>query len=110
MTTVYVLQENNHDYSPAEVFGEVRFITNDDVRSTVGCQQNERVALDVRKFLDDYRAGEDHIVIAGNPVLVFMVAHALGRRNGGLETHNILKWDGRQARYIQHSVKLLEVV
>ncbi len=30
---VWVVQEGNNDYAPAEKFGEVRFITNSDLRA-----------------------------------------------------------------------------
>lgn len=94
MSIVWVLQEGNNNYAPAQEFGEVRFITTGDLRSMDG-QQNSAVYADIRKFLAQYAQGLDYIIPAGNPMLASLLSMSLASGN-----HKFLKWDGRIASYI----------
>ena len=76
---VWVVQEGNNDYAPAEKIGEVRFITKTDYRSMPDSEQSKQVIADVRKFLTQYIAGKDFIAPAGNPVTCALVAMALSQ-------------------------------
>lgn len=96
---VWVIQEGNNDYAPAEQFGEVRFITTSDLRSTPNSRQNVEVRADVTKFISQYVAGLDYVVPVGNPMIIAMLILRLDR---GIK-HNFLKWDGRRATYIPFS-------
>lgn len=101
---VWVVQEGNNDYAPAEDFGEVRFITSSDLRSVPGSKQNQHVASDIRKFKADYLAGVDYIVPVGNPMVIALTVMALQPGN-----HNFLKWDGRRATYVPFVLNSNEV-
>lgn len=92
---VFVIQEGNNDYSPAEEFGEVHFITTGDLRNIEGSKQNSQVMTDLWRFKASYITGKDYIVPVGNPVLIALVAMILGPGS-----HKFLKWDGRRAAYI----------
>ncbi len=92
---VWVAQEGNNNYAPAEQFGEVRFITKGDLRSMTTCQQNSDVAHDIRKFYSEYIVGHDFIVPGGNPMVTILLSMGLNAGN-----HKFLKWDGRRAVYI----------
>ena len=92
---VWVTQEGNYDYAPAEEFGSVHFVTGSDLRSMPNSKQNENVKLDIARFKADYCAGIDYIILAGNPMISAMITMALGKGS-----HKFLKWDGRRAVYI----------
>lgn len=92
---VWVIQEGRNDYSPAEEFGEVHFVTKGDFVKFENSVQNGEVVADIRKFNTEYIPGVDFIIPAGNPVIVALVMMGLVE-----STHNILKWDGRRATYV----------
>jgi hypothetical protein len=96
--TVWVIQEGNNDYSSAEQFGEVRFITKGDLRVMDG-QQNSGVMADIRRFLSDYLQGVDYIIPVGNPMITVLVAMAIGSGD-----HRFLKWDGRKVAYLPYTL------
>ena len=102
---VWVVQEGRNDYSSAEEFGEVRFITELDYNSLRISQQNTLVAADIRKFRTQYIPEVDFIIPAGNPIVVALVTMTLG--NG---KHKFLKWDGRRAAYIPFILNAAEIL
>lgn len=97
---VWVVQEGKNDYSPAEDFGEVRFITESDLRSMEDSRQNAAVEHDIIRFKASYAQGIDYIIPVGNPMLVVKIAMSLPSGE-----HKFLKWDGRRAAYIAFNVK-----
>ncbi len=102
---VWVVQEGNNDYAPAEEFGEVRFITHADLRAMADSKQNLHVEADIRKFKAEYIPGTDYIIPTGNPMVVALVTMALPRAE-----HKFLKWDGRRAGYIPFTLNPKEVL
>jgi len=96
---VWVLQESGNDYSSAEEYGEVQFVTHTDITKIKGSQRNLQVGQDVRRFLSEYILGSDYIIPAGNPMLVCMVLMSLPTG-----THQFLKWDGRRSLYIPYHI------
>ena len=95
MNKVWVIQEGKNDYSSAENYGEVNFVTRSDYRTTKGSQQNATVISDIARFRTDYIAGMDYIILAGNPIVTALVVMSLVDGN-----HRFLKWDGRRSEYI----------
>lgn len=98
MPVVWVIQEGHNDYSPAEQFGQVNFITTSDYRA-ITCRQNDAVIADIKKFRSRYIMGFDYVVPVGNPIVIAMVILSLGPGR-----HRFLKWDGRRASYIPHFI------
>lgn len=96
--TIWIIQEGVNDYSPAEQFGTVKFVTTGDIRSIEG-QQNDAVRHDIRAFKAEYIAGTDYILPTGNPMVIAMVMMSLPTA-----LHKFLKWDRRQAKYIPHTL------
>lgn len=92
---IWVVQEGNNDYSSAEEYGEVQFITKSDLRNTPGSEQTMNVYADIRKFKTQYIPGIDYIIPVGNPMIVVLVSMVLGFGN-----HKFLKWDGRRVTYV----------
>lgn len=95
---VWVIQEGRNDYSSAEEFGEVRFITESDLMMIEG-RRNKEVRQDYKNFVAQYVAGIDYILPAGNPMLVATFMLSLPR-----VTHKLLKWDGRRAIYFPFEI------
>ena len=102
---VWVVQESNNDYAPAEQFGTVRFITKSDLR-VVGGTQSSVVEHDIRVFNSIYEPGLDYIVPAGNPMVTALVCLSLPR---GI-AHKFLKWDGRRAEYLPFTLDPTKVI
>lgn len=99
MSKVWVVQEGRNDYSAAEDFGEVEFITRSDLRPMAGSRQNAEVINDIKRFRSLYVPGVDYIVPVGNLMVVTLVIMALGPME-----HRFLKWDGRRAIYIPYNL------
>lgn len=97
---VWVIQEGNHDYSKAEKYGTVQFITKAELRSTPGSAQTEQVHEDIARFLKQYAPGIDYIVPTGNPVLVTLIGMYLETETD----HKYLKYDNRQLDYVLYTI------
>lgn len=95
---VWVVQDNGNDYSAAEDFGDVRFITTSDWTPLLFSSANSDFLRDIKKWKIDYVPGHDFILPAGNPVAYMMVAFNLDQDG----KHNILKWDGRRGAYMPY--------
>ena len=96
---VWVVQEGQNNYDAAEDFGEVNFITDNDISKIVGCAQNIYLGLDIKRFLSEYTAGIDYIIPAGNPMVIALITMSLPTGN-----HQFLKWDGRRSVYIPYNI------
>lgn len=92
---VWVIQEGRNDYSSAEEYGTVHFVTTSDMNKLENSAQNAAVIHDLRKFLSQYIAGTDYIIPSGNPMVVALAMMGLPTTQ-----HNLLKWDGRRAVYV----------
>lgn len=108
MANVWVVQENNHDYSMAEKFGTVNFITTLNYTAIPNSEQNKNVIHDIKNFSSQYIPGVDFIVPAGNPITVALVVMSLQQYSN--LSHNFLKWDGRAACYVPFSISPMEVI
>ena len=98
MNKIWVVQEGKNDYSPAEEYGEVNFVTKADLRPING-SQNEQVEHDIKKFLASYVPMADFILPSGNPMVVVLLVMSLPFGH-----HRFLKWDKRRGIYIPHII------
>ena len=96
---VWVIQEGKNDYSSAENFGTVEFITDSDITAFKVSNLNKQSDFDIRKFLSKYIPDVDYIIPSGNPMLVAKVIMSLPAGS-----HTLLKWDGRKGLYIPHNI------
>lgn len=104
MATVYVTQEANHNFSKAESFGEIEFLTRDDLNNTRGSLHNEKLVTEIGRKLKNFDESEDWIVIAGSPYVSALVFLLLGR--SGVRTANVLRWDNRDFVYVPMHIEL----
>ena len=101
---VYVVQESNHlDYSDAERYGDVHFVTSTEYSNVDSAPRNEKVLKDLRSvFWDKFNPEHDYILMTGNPITLgyaFHLALVSARRKSC--PLRILRWDGQNGRYFQ---------
>lgn len=95
---VYVTQETGFDFSPAERFGTVSFITADDVYNSKNSLHNMGLIRQVRRALRNYDPDTDFIVPVGSPYVQAVVFWVLGLM--GHESISILRWSNRDHLYV----------
>jgi hypothetical protein len=75
MNKVWVVQENNYiDYSDAERFGEVNFITRDEIKPIRGSLINESIMTRIDSTLEQF-GEDDYLVLTGNPAVIGYAFH-----------------------------------
>lgn len=104
MPTVYVTQETNHDFSSAEGFGDVVFLTHQDFINIRHSAHNEGLLSDLSFKLKKYDPEQDYIVTAGSPYVIAAVFLLLGAR--AMRSIRILRWDNRDRKYIPLFIEL----
>ena len=113
---VWVLQENNYDFTPAEKFGDVKFITSANLRHIAHSSQNQQIESDMERFLVEYDNEIDYLVMTGDPVMIYKLAYTLGKLDQVVgeapssRTHRLLKWDNRRAEYIAFGFNEQQVI
>lgn len=94
---VFVTQEMDRlDYSPAEKFGDVVFLTRSEfshVKSSLG---NIELVRQIRDRLADFNAEIDFVVCSGSPTVAAAVFAIIGRKCG---RWTILRWSNRDFAY-----------
>lgn len=104
MAKVYVTQETSHDFLPAEAFGEVVFLTRDDLHNIHGSLHNESLMHHIGRAAGRFDPDNDYVAIAGSPYVSAAFFMALGKR--GVLGVNVLRWDNRGQRYIPIRIDL----
>lgn len=96
MTKVYVVQENSYvDYSDAERYGEVVFMTADEFKPMNNSLRNRSIIDQIRGQMLHFEEG-DFLILTGNPTVIGYAFHcALGR----FDEVNILHWDKISREY-----------
>ena len=95
---VYVTQETNYDFTPAEAFGDIEFLTRDDLNNIKGSLQNEAIVTSLTTKLKGFNPTRDYVIIAGSPYVSALVFMILGKMN--LREVKVLRWDNRNFHYI----------
>lgn len=97
MSIVWVTQETQYDFTEAEKFGEVRFLTTRDLNNNRNSQHNEALMTEIAHRLRKFDYERDYIVIAGSPYVSALVFLLLGLRHE--RAIRILRWDNRDLKY-----------
>jgi len=103
VSKVFITQEGNHNYTEAQEFGEVIFLTSSEFSPIPTSLKNSDIIKEIRKNMSDYIPGIDYIMPSGSPIAIgvtFMIAREKGA------TVNILKWDNHYRRYNSIIVKI----
>jgi len=106
MTKVFVTHENaNLDYSPAEAWGELCFITHKDFTSMGELSpHNADLIREIRAKVATFNADTDLIVISGSPLVAAAMFMLLAKR--GISRVNILRWSNRDHNYNRTSINI----
>ena len=100
MSKVFVTQESNLDYSKAEEFGQVAFLSvdrKDDLHNVANSEHNSRMLSHLAHGLRDFNEDEDWLVITGSPYINAAVFWLLGL--AGCKKLRLLRWDNRDMLY-----------
>jgi len=84
------------DYSPAESYGKLRFITRTDLPMHANSTIREVWEDDVAEFVKEYNPATDYIIATGQPSAIFAMGHALGLVN---KTPRFLVWRREDNHY-----------
>lgn len=98
MGKAFVTQETEHSFIEAEAFGDVVFLTIEDVNNTKGSLHNEALFRSLKQGLRDFDPENDYIVPAGSPYVTAAVFLILG--NMGFKNLKVLRWNNRDRNYI----------
>ncbi len=107
MSKVYVVQETNLDYSEAEAFGDLVFLSidrRDDFNSVANSEHNERMLSHLAHGLRNFNEDEDWFVITGSPYISAAVFWLFGQRRA--RKLRLLRWDNREFRYLPIPLQL----
>lgn len=100
MNKVYIIQDMpRHDYSGAEMFGQLVFIGTEDINSRFGVlatPSNRKVLYNVAKVLKDFQEG-DVLLLDGNPLLFAAALSWIVDKGFDIP---VLKWDNRSRDYV----------
>lgn len=101
---VFVVQENpGLDYSDAERFGDIVFITNQEYSSVTGSLNNQDILRDIERAMAKFDPRQDYLLMTGNPITIGYAFHRAMLR--GQETEGddaniqLLRWDGFTRTY-----------
>lgn len=100
MSKVYVTQYTPRvDFSKAQAYGEVVFLTNEEYRpDPVPEGWNESIARQIRDKLLNYNPGIDYIITTGSAIPNVITGMCLMQHRRDCK-HNILKWSNRKDDY-----------
>lgn len=97
---VYVTQETLQNFSKAEVYGRVKFMSvdkRDDFTNNRNSEHNERMLGHLSHALREFREDQDFIVLTGSPYVQVAVFWLLGLR--GVRQLQVLRWSNRDLDY-----------
>jgi hypothetical protein len=105
MPRIWVTQEKAADFSPAEQFGEVQFLTSDDLNNMPSSLHNEKVLGQIKHKLEtQYMPEVDYLIIIGSPYVAAAVFMLLGTM--GVRRVKLLRWSNQSGHYLPMEVKL----
>lgn len=115
---VFVTQENSQlNYGDAEAFGEVVFLTRDDVSPIPGSLTNAALTAELAKKLGDFDFEYDFLAPSGSPTVCGLAFFELGRKVGLIEENEytalkppkflrVLRWSNRDRCYQPVTINL----
>lgn len=104
MTKVYVTQETPFNFSPAEMYGEVEFLTHRDLNNIKSSLSNSHTLREIGHKLKSVDFDEDYFVLTGSPYITASVFLMMGNR--GIKKVNVLRWDNRDRKYTPMEIVL----
>lgn len=97
MPTVWIAQEQRQfDYSPAEKFGEVKFMSMHEYSKLSSGGRNDQLLAELRKAAAEFNPDTDYLVLTGSPTLMGVVAHMVLSQHPTIRT---LVWNNQTREY-----------
>lgn len=91
MAKVFVVQENNKiDYSDAERFGDLVFLTVDEWKGVKNSLRDKNILEQVRTKISAFDPATDYLLLTGNPIIIGYAFHEVMARS---DTASCLQWD-----------------
>lgn len=96
---VYAVNENPRlDYSDAERFGEVIFLTTHEFQGKPGSLLDQQTLTMMRAKMQHFNPEKDHLLLTGSPL---MMGFAYYLAMGISQKLSVLRWDNRAFCYAQ---------
>ena len=113
---VFITQENRlRDYSDAEQYGEIQFLTSKEFSPHKNSKQNIDIINEIKDGLKDWTP-DDYILICGHPITASLVLHHVIGKYLDLKQYptrydddpamdlNVLIWKGQEGKYKKYAV------
>lgn len=99
---VFVSQDNEFDYSIAEEYGEVVFLSNREISAHSASSTNMNTIHHIESVIaGDYVPGIDYLLPSGGVLSIAHMFRAAFRKG---DEHLILKWDRRSGKYFRYKM------
>lgn len=100
---VYIVQEGNHDYTPAMEYGDLEILSEHEITPMPlnVSATNRNTVVGIRNKLSGYVPGHDYLLLVGSPIAIAW-AVAIVAPKGSI--HKMLKWDNQDRRYKPYEV------
>lgn len=96
---VFITQESDKlNFTSAEKFGEVVFLTRDELSHIKGSLINSAITQEIRGKLAGFDPNQDYIAPAGSPVVTGLAFLLLSERLHG-QPVRVLRWSNRDREY-----------
>lgn len=103
MSKVWVTQETKYDFTAANLWGDVEFITTDEISPLKASMRNDEIIHRVRAAVNRMQP-DDYVVPTGSPYVAALVFCAMGLR--GIRQLRMLRWSSRDQKYIPIELEL----
>lgn len=104
---VCVTQEQPFDFTPAQQFGDVEFLTGEDLVNIKDSQRNTQLMRDLWRKLRRFDTERDWLLIAGSPYVSAAVFLILGHM--GIKKLQVLRWSNRDGHYVPLHLNLQDL-
>jgi len=94
---VFVVQENNRiNYSDAERFGEILFMSVEEIKPITGSLRNANILESIRKQMEAFNPAQDRLILTGNPMTIGYAFHLALEKSQSIVC---LQWDRFEGCY-----------
>jgi len=94
---IFVTQERDLDFTPAEKFGELVFMTSNDFWNIKKSKHNEQLIDELNKHVKTFDQNHDYFLLAGSQLVTAAVFLLLGKY--GYNRVPVLRWSNRDRMY-----------
>ena len=102
---VFVTQESAQlNYSPAEEFGDVHFLTRHDLSPVANSLANQALVDELRQKLQSFDPALDYLAPSGSPIVSGIAFALLHER--GVRPIRVLRWSNRDRMYVPITINL----